>query len=76
MKPADLKIVKKALRHVNSKVRKDVSVSGAVEIRTLTRHEGEVEVEQEEEFVFHQEVTEEVVEEDVYEDEVEGTDRM
>jgi len=69
MKPNDLKVVKKALKHVNSHVRKDTTVHGVVEINTITQtktvtEEGliEIEEEKEEEFAFVEE--EEETEED------------
>jgi len=68
MKPADLKVVKKALRNVNSKVRKDVSVHGVVEVNTITQikktdAEEFTEIEKEEEFVLVEE--EEEIDEDL-----------
>lgn len=75
MKPADLKVVKKALKNVNSKVRKDTTVHGVVEINTITQLKTEengeelIEIEEkEEEFVFVEE--EEETEDDLDEDEL------
>ena len=67
MKPSDGKIIKNALKSVNSKVRKDITVNGAIEVRTLYRktdelgNEVEVDIEKEEEFLLKEEVN--VVEE-------------
>jgi len=75
VKPQDLRVVKRALKRVNEHVRKDISVHGAIEIKTITRTEEGIEIEKEEEFVFSQEL-ETVKEQRESGDEVDFSDNL